>query len=117
MQFRRRHHVFLIFAQDPLDQSALLDVTRHHRDISALQFFRRPGEFIETQAGLATFVGVGPMATVAAVGKDRTHLTIEVDRRVGRASEGRAKQAEQGSGVRGAHQGADTQRRGLVPVE
>ena len=105
MQFRRRHHVFLVFAQDALDQGALLYVTWHYGDIAALQFFRRPGEFIETQAGLAAFVRVWSMATVATVGKDRPHLTIEVYGHVARAGDAGGKQAEQGSDVLGSHQG------------
>ena len=88
MQFRGWHHVFLVFAQDTLHQRAVLEITRCDRHIPAFQLLRRPGKFIETQAGLTTFVGVRSMTSVAAVGKDRTHLTIEVDRRVGRASDG-----------------------------
>ena len=103
MQFRGWHHVFLVFAQDTLYQRAILEITRCDRHIAAFQLLRRPGKFIETQAGLTTLVGVRSMTTVAAVGKDRTHLAIEVHRCVGCVNDGCAEQAEQGSGVRGAH--------------
>ena len=48
MQFRRRHHVFLIFAQDALHEGAVFKISWRHRHITAFQFLRRPGKFIET---------------------------------------------------------------------
>jgi len=105
MQFRRRHHIFLVLAQDTLHQRAVLDVARHHRGVAALQHFRRAGELIETKTSLTTFIGVRSVTTVAAVRKDRAHLAIEVHWCIGCVSDGYAEQAEQGSGVRGAHQG------------
>ena len=48
MQLGRRHHVFLIFAQDALHQRAVLEISWCDRHIAAFQLLRRPGKFIET---------------------------------------------------------------------
>ena len=61
-----------------MDHGALLQVARDDCDIAALELLRGAGELIETQTGLAPFIGIGSVAAVATVGEDWPDLAIEV---------------------------------------
>ena len=82
MQFRRRHHVFLVFAQDALDQGALLGIARYDGRITALKDFAGARGFVEAETSLATLISVGTVTAITTVGEDRAHLAVEIHPRL-----------------------------------
>jgi len=96
---RRRHHLVLVRADDPVEEFALLRLTRHH-DRYALADPVQSVPLVEAQLGLARR-GVGPVAMETGVREDGADLPVEVDRLRGDGGRGGAEQGEQPAGRAG----------------
>jgi len=65
-------------------------------DVAALKLLRGSANFIKTETGLAAFIRIGSVATVATIGKNRPDLAVEVHRRICCAGERRRHYDEKG---------------------
>ena len=108
LRLRRRHHLVLVRAHDPLQQLALRDFARHDRR-DTLADSQRAFAGVEPELRLAGAL-VGSVAVEAFVREDRPHLAVEIDRAAGRSGDPAGEQGRQ-------EQGGVTRKRTHEPVQ
>src|SRR5579872_714858 len=75
---RLRHEIFRIFGFNPLDQLALLRVTRNDSVAMAFALLHRPFSQVKPQACFA-HLRVGTVTSETTAGQDGLHILIEIE--------------------------------------